>query len=760
MTPLLRSWSRFAPGMVAILMTLGTVQQAVAQGTATCPIAATCTPGRASSTQAATFNMGILNVTVGNNLINKTSVGQSEGYQDNSCTDNAALVIGQSYAISVRTNPNTTENVRVWIDFNNDGAFTGNNELVFSSDNLIQHTGTITAPATATLGTRLRMRVAADFANGLVPTPCSTPLYSQHEDYGVTLSANASPPMAAFTTNATITCTGCVQFTDASQNLPTAWLWTFGDGTTSTAQNPNHCYTTAGTYAVTLRATNSAGTNTSAATSIVYNANVPVAASCTPQTVNYFANYGITRFELNTINSTSADGSAGYQDFTCTQRTELIAGVSYPMTINTGGVNPHDIRVYLDKNNDGTLAADELIYQGSNVASPGATTNLNLPTGTVLHQPLRLRVIADAIGNNPGPCSNPVSGQAEDYTVVARPNTMPPSINFSTNYVPGGCVNPVQFTDLTTNLPTSWLWDFGDGGTSTLQNPTHQYSASGTYNVTLSATNTYGTASITRLNAVVVSIPCLNYCPSNGTGGIGPGGMLQASPFWMTSVRVSNAVPAYTNTTGNATGGYASYAAQPIIVASGGQINLTVVTNLSIVHRTSVWVDWNTNGIFDSWELVADGTTTNGPNSATFTANFFAPTGTTPLNTRMRITSVASNNFTSPCIVNLLNAEVEDYQLRVQPLATREAQALPGLSLFPNPTHDGRLFLSLPDAKAAGRYTAEVQNLLGATVLRTALRLAPTADAELDLSSLAPGVYVLRLRDAQGQTAMRRVVRD
>ncbi|WP_426061586.1 GEVED domain-containing protein [Hymenobacter sp. B1770] len=760
MTPLLRSWSRFAPGMVAILMTLGAVQQAAAQATSTCPIAATCTPGRASSTQAAAFNMGILNVTLGNNLINKTSVGQSEGYQDNSCTNNAALVVGQSYAISVRTNANTPENVRVWIDYNNDGAFTGNNELVFSSDNLIQHTGTITPPAAATLGAQLRMRVAADFANGVVPTPCSTPQYSQDEDYSVTLSANGSPPTAAFTTSATTTCTGCVQFTDASQNLPTAWLWTFGDGATSTAQNPNHCYTTAGTYAVTLRATNSAGTNTSAATSIVYNTAVPVAASCTPQTVNYFANYGIIRFELNSINNPSADGRAGYQDFTCPQRTELISGVNYPMNINTGGTNPHDIRVYLDKNNDGTLAADELVYQGSNVASPGTTANLNLPTGTVLNQPLRLRVIADAVGNNPGPCSNPVSGQAEDYTVVARPNTLPPNINFTSNYVAGGCVNPVQFTDLTTNLPTSWLWDFGDGSTSTLQNPSHQYTASGTYNVSLSATNTNGTASITRLNAVVISIPCLSYCHSNGTGGVGPGGVLQASPFWMSAVRVSNALPAYNNVTGNATGGYASYTTQPIIVPAGGQVNLTVVTNLAIVHRTSVWVDWNTNGIFDAWELVADGLTTNGPNSAMFTANFVSPPRATTLNTRMRVTSVASSNFISPCAINLLNAEVEDYLLRVQPLATREALALPSLSLFPNPTRDGRLNLRLADAKATGLYTAEIQNLLGATVLRTALRLAPAADAELDLSSLAPGVYVLRLRDAQGQSVVRRVVRE
>ena len=758
MLPLLRFWSRLAPGFVAALLALSALSSAQAQ---TCPVAAACTPGRASSAQASAFNMGILNVTVGDNLINRNSVGQSEGYQDLSCTTNAALVVGQSYAISVRTNASTPENVRVWVDYNNDGAFTGNNELAFSSNNATLHTGTITAPATAVLATRLRLRVAADYGLGTVPTSCSTPVYSQDEDYSVTLTANVSPPVAAFTTNGTTTCSGCVQFTDASQNLPTAWLWTFGDGTTSTLQNPNRCYTTAGTYAVTLRATNAAGVNTSAATSIIYNTTVPVAASCSPPTINFFANYGITRFRLGTIDNTSADGSAGYQDFTCPQRTDLTVGVNYTMTITTGGVNPHDIRVYLDKDNNGILTTAEQVYQSLGTPSPGATATLNLPASTVLNLPLRLRVVADAVGNNPGPCTSPVSGQMEDYTVVLRPNTTPPAVSFTTNYVPGNCVNPIRFTDTSQNLPTSWLWNFGDGTTSTLQNPLHTYAAAGTFSITLTASNANGSAAITRLNAVSVTVPCLSYCASNGTGGIGPGGTQQASPFFITNVSVSNGQPAYNNFSNVAAGGYANYTMLPVTINSGQLINLTVVSNLNIVHRTAVWVDVNINGVFEASELLTNGVTNAGPNAATFATSFTVPAGAGGLNTRMRILAVVNTNATpSPCAVNVLNAEVEDYQLIVRPLATLAAQALPALSLFPNPTLDGRLRLRLPDAAAAGTYRAEVQNVLGATVLRTTLRLGPAADAELDLSALAPGVYVLRLRDAKGQLALRRVVRE
>ena len=754
MTLHLRSWLRGWPVVAGMAVVLSTAQTAQAQ--TNCPIAATCTPGNASSSQAAFYGMGILNVTVGNNLINNTTADYTEGYKDNSCTKNAALTVAQPYAISVRTGPNVAENVRIWIDYNNDGTFAGSGELVFSSDNATQHSGTFIPPATAVLNTNLRMRVAADFANGIVPTSCSTPQYSQDEDYSVRLSANASPPVAAFTVSTTTTCTGNVQFTDASQNLPTAWLWTFGDGTTSALQNPAHQYPAAGTYAVTLRATNAAGNNTSA-TSITYNTTVPVAANCTPQTQSYFANYGIIRFRLGSIDNPSADGSAGYQDFTCTQRTELTVGVNYSMIITTGGTNSHDIRVYLDQDNNGTLSSTEQIYASAITATPGATTTLNLPTGVVLNQPLRLRVVADAIGNTTGPCANPVSGQAEDYTVIVRANTLPPIISFSSNYVPGSCVNPVQFTDQSTNLPTSWLWDFGDGGTSTLQNPAHQYAATGSYNVTLAATNTFGTASVTHLNAVSVQVPCLTYCSANGVGPNGANGQPQSSPFWITSLTMPSV--SYMNTSGNAPGGYASYVSTPIAVAPGATVPFTVVTNVNVIHRTAVWIDLNQNGVFDASELVATGTSTNGTTSSSFSGSFTVPART--FNTRMRVLvqANANTNVPSPCSVNLLNAEVEDYLLRVQLLATRSEQALFSLSLYPTPTPDGHLRLTLTDTRAAGLYTTEVRNLLGALLQRTTLRLGPT-ETELDLSALPAGVYVLQLRDALGQTATRRVVRQ
>jgi PKD repeat protein len=70
-------------------------------------------------------------------------------------------------------------------------------------------------------------------------------------------------PVAQFQSAGSSFCAGTTAaFTDLSQNAPTSWFWDFGDGATSTAQNPTHNYI-AGAYTVTLTVTNSAGSSTS-----------------------------------------------------------------------------------------------------------------------------------------------------------------------------------------------------------------------------------------------------------------------------------------------------------------------------------------------------------------------------------------------------------------------------------------------------------------------------------------------------------------
>ena len=66
------------------------------------------------------------------------------------------------------------------------------------------------------------------------------------------------------------------------------------------------------------------------------------------------------------------------------------------------------------------------------------------------------------------------------------------------------CDGIVKFNDLSSFFPSTWSWDFGDGYTSNLKNPTHTYSAAGQYDVTLTASNVVGSDSKTITNMVTV----------------------------------------------------------------------------------------------------------------------------------------------------------------------------------------------------------------------------------------------------------------
>ena len=91
-------------------------------------------------------------------------------------------------------------------------------------------------------------------------------------------------------------------------------------------------------------------------------------------------------------------------------------------------------------------------------------------------------------------------------TTLEVANAIPPIANYAVNTTSGNVPLNVQFTDTSSNSPTSWLWNFGDGGTSTQQNPSHIYTTSGTYSVTLTATNSVGNNTIIKNKLITVTI--------------------------------------------------------------------------------------------------------------------------------------------------------------------------------------------------------------------------------------------------------------
>jgi PKD repeat protein len=88
------------------------------------------------------------------------------------------------------------------------------------------------------------------------------------------------------------------------------------------------------------------------------------------------------------------------------------------------------------------------------------------------------------------------------------PPPAPPVAAFSLSPTSGPAPLTVQFTDQSTNTPTSWAWDFDNDGIvdSTAQNPSNVYSVAGTYSVKLTVTNADGSDSLTKTDAVSVGV--------------------------------------------------------------------------------------------------------------------------------------------------------------------------------------------------------------------------------------------------------------
>lgn len=606
--------------------------------------------------------MGIFRVTLAD--LDTTTNGGVDGYQDYGCRSRTArLVRGTSYSFAVRTNPNADETVRAWVDFDRNGAF-GPTELVMSSTGR-QHSATFTVPPTAATGVALRLRVAADYSNAPVPTACSTPQYSQTEDYRLVVSAAAPPrPQSQFITEDTVTCSGTVVFRDQSLNTPTAWQWSFGDGAASPQQHPQHTYAQPGLYAVRLRACNATGCDSlTKANYVRVRADAPRAAPCQPATAAHCCGFGLTRVRLGALDHASLDGRAGYEDFSCARRTTLTADRPTTLQLTTAAV-AHDVRVYLDLNDNGQFdLPGELLYQGLGVQSPVAALQVAAGPGVVYHRPLRLRLWADAAGSAPfGPCAPPQFGQVEDYAVTVLPNLAPPTARFNVAYAPGCGPTQVTLANATTGGATSYAWDFGDGtGFAGATPPAHAYPTGGVYELTLVARNGAGTD--TAHQAVAVATRCPTYCQPDGTGGSA------SSPAYFTRVQVG----ALDNTDVRVPRvSYRDFTARTVALQQGQPYTVRAESlpypfgNGPWV-RVTAWLDYNQDGIFSLPERLGQLTVVS-PYLMPFRVPLNAPVGAT----RLRLQIVTASQYLddqNSCPPSFYTVSSEDYTVRVMPAA-------------------------------------------------------------------------------------------
>ena len=332
-----------------------------------------------------------------------------------------------------------------------------------------------------------------------------------------------------------------VTFTDTSTNLPTSWVWNFGDGNISTLQNPTNTYAVPGNYSVSLTATNSGGSNYTIKNGYILTYVAAVANfTGTPASGPRSLTVSFTDLSIGTpsvwnwqfgdigVNTSTLQNPA----HTYTQvgiysvNLSVANAFSSSYLLRTNYINvttPPPVARILPNTTSG-LAPLAVLFRDISSGSPtswvwnfgdGNTTTTRDATYTF---------------NNPGSynvslTATNLGGSSTAYQMI---NVYPVVIaNFTATPTTVVSSQSVQFNDTSTGSPTIWSWTFGDigaGNTSTLQNPTHAYASSGTYTVSLTATNGGGSNTMTRTNYITVLNPPPAFGSINPTWGLTTGG--------------------------------------------------------------------------------------------------------------------------------------------------------------------------------------------------------------------------------------------
>ncbi|MCP3917374.1 MAG: PKD domain-containing protein, partial [bacterium] len=328
-------------------------------------------------------------------------------------------------------------------------------------------------------------------------------------------------------------------FSDLSTGEVTSWSWDFGDGNTSTVQNPGHNYALSGNYTVALTATGPGGSDTETKTAYVsVNAATPVpefmgnpTSGTAPLAVSF------TDLSTGEITSWSWDFGDGNlsteQNPSHTYTASGVHSVSLSVT-GPGGADTETKPGYITVN----AAAPVAEFSGSPTGgmAPLLVAFSDLSTGEItswawdfgdggtstLETPSHTYV-ADGTYTVALTVTGPGGMDTETKTDYVTVSATVPVVEFSGDPQTGLAPLTVDFVDESEGTITSWAWDFGDGNTSALQFPGHTYTASGVYTVSLTATGPGGSATETKIDYITANAatPVAEFS-ANPTSGLAP----------------------------------------------------------------------------------------------------------------------------------------------------------------------------------------------------------------------------------------------
>lgn len=272
------------------------------------------------------------------------------------------------------------------------------------------------------------------------------------------------------------------------ENNGTGFTWDFGDGNVDSTRNPIHVFTNHGDYDIQLIVDGgSCGADTMTKTAYV--------SIDTNRLCRVPMNDGINQTQVDCDGKLLDNGGLGgdYENNINAVITIAPPGASHVELI----INSIDIQA----GSGATCDNDVLeIFDGNSVNAPslGAFCNGSVIPPTISSRFSTVTVRFTSNGS--------VTAAGFDIDWLCKPSTTVPSVEFLVSS-DSSCTGEISFQDYSTELPTSWAWTFGDGASSSDQNPIHQYTSNGTYDVQLIATNSFGSDTIKKVNFVKIDRP-------------------------------------------------------------------------------------------------------------------------------------------------------------------------------------------------------------------------------------------------------------
>jgi PKD repeat protein len=324
-------------------------------------------------------------------------------------------------------------------------------------------------------------------------------------------------PLAAFTSSGThLTADFDASTSTDADGTVASYAWDFGDGVTGTEAAASHTYVAAGTYQVTLTVTDDKGATGSVTQ--------PVTVTQPP------ANAAPT-----------AVFTAGVQE----------------LTVSVDGSTSTDT--------DGSVASYAWAFGDGGTATGATASHVYTAAGTYQ---VTLTVTDDKGLTN---------SSTQPVTVTAPPPNQAPTAVFDITAAGlSATVDGSASADADGSIQ-SYAWDFGDGGTATEAATVHEYTAGGTYQVSLTVTDDDGAETSLTKSVTVTAPPPANVLPTAAFTSTGTG--LTTNLDGSTSTDTDGTIATYTWDFGDETGDTGAAVAHEYLAAGTYQVTLTVTDN-------------------------------------------------------------------------------------------------------------------------------------------------------------------------------------